>query len=179
MKFEIKEEVIKMPKYYKNSPDENRAESFAAKHFEDKLKGWNVIKKGKYDLLSDAKNRNSLITENNNKIIKFLESIGKQKELKILKRIAKIRGKNIVSGQPDIFAYKENTEEYFFAEVKTDRDKLSSEQKEVFALFNTILGSELEKNIKLIKVTMKENYGEPKTEKFIVTFNVTDIERQS
>lgn len=181
MKFEIKEKVIQMPKDYEKSPDENKVtkvESFAIRYYKEK--GYNIIKSSEYDILSDANNRKPEIREGILKIENFLECLNKENglRLKILKEIRKIQGKNDVKGQPDLFLYK-NENDWFFAEIKSDKDKLSDGQKKMFALLKTILNCELEKNIKLIKVTTKENYGEPKTERFIVKFDVTDMERNS
>lgn len=169
IKIEIEEKVIAMSKTYGKN-----VEKYAEEYFRNK--GYTVTDTGKYDLLLKSENHKERI-KNNNKIIEdFLKSIGKQKELEFLKKINELReGRN--SGQPDIFAYK-NENDWFFAEIKSDKDKLSEDQKIVFALFKVILGC-TEKNLRIIRVTTKQDYNaagnKERTENFIVTLNAADI----
>lgn len=171
IKIELKEKSIPMPKDYGNKV-EKYAEEYYAKQ------GFKVIRE-KYDLLSIAKKRTPDIERNNLEIENFFKSIGKEKELEILKEIRKLRGEFTISGQPDIFAYNENTKEYFFAEVKADKDKLRDEQKVIIALLKVALRLEENKHLILLRVTTKQNYNaaddKEKTENFIVTLNATDI----
>lgn len=168
IKIELKEQVISMPKDYGKKVEEY-AEEYYMKQ------GFRVIRE-KYDLLGDISHKEEI--EKNNKVIEgFLKSLGKEKELELLKKINILRGGGN-SGQPDIFAFK-NKDDWFFAEAKSDKDKLRDEQKVIIALLKVALRLEENKHILLLRVTTKQNYNaaneKENAENFIVTINATDI----
>ncbi|MFZ3077020.1 MAG: VRR-NUC domain-containing protein [Candidatus Aenigmatarchaeota archaeon] len=165
----LEEEVI----YFegKHNGDKFKVECLAENYYRDK--GYNIIRE-KYDILKDAKNPNDEIGKNNKTIEGFFKSLGKGKELEILKAVNGLRGGGN-SGQPDIFAYKDESD-WFFAEVKSDNDKLRDDQMIIFALLKLILGCEENKNLKVVRVTAKQdcNREKKKTETFVVALHATD-----
>lgn len=165
----LEEEVIHFEGQH--NEDKVKVEHLAENYYRDK--GYNVIRE-KYDILKNAKSPKEEIRKHNKIIEDFFKSLGKEKELDILKVVNSLRGGGN-SGQPDIFAYK-NENDWFFAEVKSDNDKLRDDQMIVFALLKLILGCEENKNLKVIRVTAKQdcNQEKKKTETFIVALHATD-----
>lgn len=173
IRIDLAEEVVPMPKDYACPSKENRVQSYAEKYYENQ--GFKVIRNAKYEILSVAKKRTPEIEENNLKIENFFKSIGKEKELEILKEVRKLRGENTVSGQPDIFAYRSEGD-WFFAEVKSDKDGLGDSQKIVFALLKLILRCKVNEHLRLTRVTTKQNY-EKKIFSFVVPLVAIDTEQ--
>ncbi len=67
---------------------------------------------------------------------KILQIFGEKKVRQLISeadRAFRSSGKKIASGDPDLFVYNEQTEEYFFIEVK-DKDQVTGNQRILFPL---------------------------------------------